>query len=254
MLAQISVVIITKNAANTLRETLVSTQNFSEVVVYHNGSSEDTTLKILKEFSNISLYQGEFIGFGPTKNRAVGLAKNDWVLSLDSDEVVSNELQNFIEQWNPESTNVVGLIRRDNYMMGQLINKGGWGNDWLVRLFNRTSHCFNNNAVHESVLVYAHSLKQKITGSIEHNAVQHLGQFLVKIDRYTEIRRQTMTKTYTPALIVLRSLFAFVKSYVIKGGFACGWRGLVIGWSEANGVFYKYMKIYADQNSGNKLE
>jgi glycosyltransferase involved in cell wall biosynthesis len=251
MLDQISVVIITKNAEETLRDTLVSTQNFSEVVVYDNGS-EDATLEILKEFPNVSLHQGKFMGFGPTKSHAVGLAKHDWVLSLDADEVVSAPLNSFIRDWIPENTNVVGVVRRDNYMMGQLVDKGGWGSDWLVRVFHRGTHQFNDNAVHESVPLHSGSLEQKIACPIEHNAVQHLGQFLVKIDRYTEIRRQTMTKTYHPAFIVLRSLFTFFKSYIIKRGAACGWRGLVIAWNEANGVFYKYMKIYADQNGGKR--
>ncbi|MBT8131123.1 MAG: glycosyltransferase family 2 protein, partial [Gammaproteobacteria bacterium] len=89
---------------------------------------------------------------------------------------------------------------------------------------------------------------EKIPFPIRHNAVQHLGQFLIKIDRYSEIRRQTRTRTFHPSVIVLRSFYAFFKSYVIKGGFLAGWRGLVIAWNECNGVFFKYMKIYADQN------
>ena len=83
---------------------------------------------------------------------------------------------------------------------------------------------------------------------IRHNAVQHLGQFLQKIDRYSEIRRQTSSKTLHPAAIVFRSFFAFFRSYFIRGGMLAGWRGLVIAWNQSNGVFYKYMKIYADRN------
>lgn len=78
--------------------------------------------------------------------------------------------------------------------------------------------------------------------------MQNIGQFLIKIDRYSEIRRQTRKKTFHPFVIVLRSLFAFFRSYVLKGGFLAGWRGLVIAWSESNGVFYKYMMVYADRH------
>ncbi|NNF66379.1 MAG: hypothetical protein HKM98_02615 [Gammaproteobacteria bacterium] len=148
----------------------------------------------------------------------------------------------------PGSSNSVGVIRRDNYLMGKLVDKGGWGADWLVRLFNRKNHRFNDNAVHESVPTTGASNLEKIPFPIRHNAVQHLGQFLIKIDRYSEIRRQTRTRTFHPSVIVLRSLYAFFKSYVIKGGFLAGWRGLGIAWNECNGVFFKYMKIYADQN------
>ena len=248
MLDQISVVIITRDAAATLDETLASASGFGEIVVYDNGS-DDATLDIARSYDNVALHQGEFLGFGPTKNHAVSLAKNDWVLSLDADEVVSPELEQYLRGWSPESDAVVGVIRRDNYMMGKLVDKGGWGADWLVRLFNRTVHSFNDNAVHEFVPTTASSVEQRIGRPIRHNAVQHLGQFLQKIDKYSEIRRQTRNKTYSPAIIFLRSMFAFFRSYILKGGIFAGWRGLVIAWNDSNGVFYKYMKVYADRHS-----
>ncbi|MBT8132508.1 MAG: glycosyltransferase, partial [Gammaproteobacteria bacterium] len=123
MLDQISVVIITRNAAATLADTLESTSSFSEVLVYDNGS-EDATLQIAKTHENVSLHQGQFTGFGPTKNHAVSLARHDWVLSLDADEVLSTELIDFLGQWVPGSSNSVGVIRRDNYLMGKLVDKG----------------------------------------------------------------------------------------------------------------------------------
>lgn len=247
MLDQISVVIITRDAAATLADTLKSTRGFGEVVVYDNGSN-DATIEIAQAHENVSLHQGNFMGFGPTKNHAVSLAKNDWVLSLDADEAISSELRQFLERWVPESSDCVGLIRRDNYLMGKLVDKGGWGADWLVRLFNRKEHLFNDNAVHESVQLSATTVQERIPLPIRHNAVQHLGQFLEKIDKYSEIRRQTSSKTLHPAAIVFRSFFAFFRSYFIQGGMLAGWRGLVIAWNESNGVFYKYMKIYADRN------
>ena len=247
MLDQISVVIITKNAANTLAETLQSTRNFNEVVIFDNGSS-DATADIASAFDNVSLHQGEFIGFGPTKEHAVSLARHDWVLSLDADETVSAELEQFLRSWKPVDENCVGIIRRDNYLMGKLVDKGGWGADHLVRLFNRKTHHFNDKAVHESVPLTKWSNPERMPYPIRHNAVQHLGQFLIKIDRYSEIHREIGTKTFHPALITLRSLHAFIRSYVFKGGMFAGWRGLVIAWNEANGVFYKYIKVYADQH------
>jgi glycosyltransferase involved in cell wall biosynthesis len=248
MLDQISVVIITRNAAVTLDKTLESVSDFGEVVVYDNGS-DDATIDIARSHANVALHEGEFFGFGPTKNHAVSLASNDWVLSLDADEEVSPELARYLESWTPGSDKAVGVIRRDNYMMGKLVDKGGWGADWLVRLFNRNAHRFNENAVHEYVPTSANSVREKIPHPIVHNAVQHLGQFLQKIDKYSEIRRETSDKTYSPAIIVLRSFFAFFRSYILKGGFLAGWRGLVIAWNTSNGVFYKYMKIYADRAS-----
>lgn len=247
MLDQISVVIITRNAADTLADTLASTSNFSEVVVYDNGS-DDATLEIAKSHENVSLHRGKFLGFGPTKNHAITLASNNWVLSLDADERISIELARFLESWKPANEHVVGVIRRDNYFMDRLVSKGGWGDDWLVRLFNRNTHRFNDNAVHESVPLTPQSHAKKLPDPIRHDAVRRVGDFLVKIDRYSEIHRQTSSKTFQPAVIVLRCMAAFIKSYIFKGGLFAGWRGLVIAWNESNGVFFKYIKVYADQN------
>ena len=93
--------------------------------------------------------------------------------------------------------------------------------------------------MHESVQLSAVSVQERIPSPIRHNAIQHLGQFLEKIDKYSEIRRQTSNKTMHPALIALRSFFAFFRSYIIRGGVLAGWRGLVIAWNDSNGVFFK---------------
>jgi glycosyltransferase involved in cell wall biosynthesis len=247
MIDHISVVIITRNAADTLAGTLASVSGFSEVVIYDNGS-DDATLEIAKAHANVSLHQGSFLGFGPTKNHAVTLASGDWVLSLDADEKVSAELARFLEDWKPADVHVVGIIRRDNYLMDRLVDKGGWGDDWLVRLFSRNTHRFNENAVHEFVPLTSHSRTEKLPYPIRHDAVRRVGDFLVKIDRYSEIHRQIGGRTFHPAVIVIRCLAAFAKSYVLKGGLFAGWRGLVIAWNESNSVFFKYLKVYADRN------
>ncbi|MDQ1243827.1 MAG: hypothetical protein QG565_167, partial [Campylobacterota bacterium] len=86
----ISCVIIVKNGASTIDATLASLTSFQDVLLYDNGST-DATLEIAKKYSNVTLFQGEFLGFGETKNLACSFAKNDWVLSLDADEVLSDE-------------------------------------------------------------------------------------------------------------------------------------------------------------------
>lgn len=250
MIEHVSAVIIVKNAEATIRETLDSLKAFQEVVLYDNGST-DNTLVIASEYPNVLIYEGRFVGFGKTKQAAVACASNDWVLSLDADEMVTPELSTFLETWlpNQDPTIAIKLLRR-NYLMGKYVKYAGWGGDWLVRLFNREAHNFNDNDVHESVALHDGSAVKKLPYPIDHNAVQHLGQFLVKVDRYTEINRQS-GKSYPPLIIFLKAMWRFFESFILKGGFLAGWRGLAISWSNANGVFYKYMKSYADKHKGN---
>ena len=146
----------------------------------------------------------------------------------------------------PDSDCIAGFVLRKNLFMGRYVKHGGWGNDWLLRIFNRTTHQFNDAPVHESVIKTKQSIEHKLPYPIEHDAVQDYGQFLIKVNRYSEIRRKQGNKTFHPGFITLRSLFAFFRSYVMYAGILDGWRGLDIAWNEANGVFYKYMKIYVD--------
>ena len=89
----ISAVVLAKNNEKTIENTLNSLKEFDDVVVYDNGST-DETLNIVKKFSNVNLVKGEFKGFGWSKNNASSFAKNDWILIIDSDEVVDIELLN----------------------------------------------------------------------------------------------------------------------------------------------------------------
>ena len=158
MIEQVSVVIIVKNGAATLHETLSSLASFKEVILYDTGST-DKSLNIAGNFSNIVVHHGEFIGFGETKQLAVQCASNDWVLSLDADESATPELVGYLRRWDvtqPET--VAGIMPRYNFLMGKRVKYGGWGGDRLVRLFNRKAHNFNDNAVHESIAL-GHSSK-----------------------------------------------------------------------------------------------
>lgn len=241
----ISAVIITRNAGPSFEQTLASLLDFDEVVVYDNGST-DATLAIAERHPNVRLFQGEFLGFGPTKRHAVSLASHDWVLSLDADERPTPALIASLASWdcNPER-DAAAHIQRRNLLLGKEVHHSGWGKDWLVRLFNRRFCNFNDAMVHESVLVGTNTEVARVNGAIMHDAVTDLSQFLEKVNRYSTIRAENSRRSLSPVLIVTKSLFAFFRTYILRLGFLDGWRGLVIAFSNANGVFWKYMKAYA---------
>ena len=91
MIENISAVIITKNSSDTIKLTLESLKSFKEIIIFDSGSIDDT-IEIVSNYPNVSVFQGEFIGFGATKNHAINLATNNWIFSIDSDESLSNEL------------------------------------------------------------------------------------------------------------------------------------------------------------------
>jgi glycosyltransferase involved in cell wall biosynthesis len=241
----LSAVLITRDAEATLAATLETLSEFPEVIVYDNGST-DRTVEVARGFPNVNVHEGEFMGFGPTKNHAASLAANDWVFSIDSDERLTPELMDSITGADLSNENVVYGVHRLNFLRGKEIRYSGWRNDWLLRVYNRNAAGLSDVAVHENVLPPAGGKVVRLNGYLLHDAVREIGDFLVKARRYAELRRRESLPVYSPAAIFFRSLWAFIRTYFLRLGVLDGWRGLVISVGEANGVFFKYMMTYAD--------
>jgi len=238
----ISVVIIAKNAEATIEETLQSLISFKDVILYLNNST-DKTEEITKKYANLTVVQGDFLGFGPTKNQAVSYAENEWILSLDSDEVVLDALLEELKVLTLENKKEVFVLKRDNYFLGKEVKYSGWGKDKLTRLYNKTYHQFNQNMVHEFVVLKEDTVKTELQNSFKHNAVQNINQFLQKVIKYSDLAAKDK-KTCHFLMVVLKAQFAFFKTYVIQLGFLDGWRGFVIAISNFNGKFFRYTKRY----------
>lgn len=247
-LADIAAVVIVRDAGRTLGETLASLAELSEIVVYDNGSSDDSR-EIAAAHPNVRLLEGGFEGFGPTKNRAAALAERDWVLSIDADERAGPGLVDELAELALDDPRALYLIERHNYFMGRRVRHGGWGNNWLPRLYHREYHAYNDAAVHERVVPRADARRVRLSSPLLHRAVEDLGDFLRKTDRYSSLRAESEKRTLPAPAIYARALWAFFRTYFLRLGLLDGWRGLVIAWSNANGVFFKYMKALARERA-----
>lgn len=239
----ISVVIIIKNAENTIYDVLKSLSKFSNVVVYDNGST-DKTLDVIESFNNVNLILGEFHGFGPTKKLAATFAKNDWILSLDSDEVISKELLKNLEKINLDD-NFLYQIRRRNYYKEYKIKYCGWGEEVIPRLYNRNKTNYNDSLVHEKVLM--NNLRiLTLNGELKHYPYFSISQFIQKADSYSSMYAEENKgiKSSNPLKAYFNAIYSFIKTYFFKRGFMDGYIGLVISFSHMTTNFYKYIKLY----------
>ncbi|MCK9467712.1 MAG: glycosyltransferase family 2 protein, partial [Candidatus Absconditabacterales bacterium] len=217
-------------------------------IILDNGS-EDNTLQIAEEFSNVKIFKDKFIGFGPLKNKAASYAQNDWIFNVDSDEIVEKILIEKIQDLNNVEKDTVFYMNRANYLLGEKVKFSGWNKDKIYRMYNKKHTSFKNVMVHESIILENSKIK-KIDGNIKHYAVYEITQFLDKIKRYSALERENLKKR-TLLGIFLRSIFAFIKTYIFQFGFLDGWRGLLIAVSNFNGVFYKYIiKTYSLSKKG----
>ncbi|HAB98360.1 MAG TPA: glycosyl transferase, partial [Parachlamydiales bacterium] len=147
--SMISVCILTKNSSATLEKTLASLSLFAEVVILDNGSTDDT-LKIARTFPHVTIYEERFHGFGPLRNLAAKKASHDWILALDSDEVLSAALQKEIKGLSLERGRIYSLSRH-NFYQDKRIKGCGWDRDRVLRLYLRGDTQYSDAPVHEAI-------------------------------------------------------------------------------------------------------
>lgn len=240
---QISVTVLTKNSQKYLKEVLSSLTQFDEVVLYDTGSKDDT-MSIAREFKNVKIFEAPFEGFGPTHNKATNVCTNDWVLSIDSDEVVSPEMAQEILNTNLKN-NCVYSFPRNNYFNGKWIKWCGWYPDKQYRLYNRKCTKFTDAQVHESIIVDGQDVVD-MKNPIIHYSYASISDFLVKMQFYSELfaNQNVGKKSSSLGKALLHSYFTFFKNYILKRGFLGGYEGFVISKYNADTAYYKYLKLY----------
>lgn len=246
VLNKISAVILTKNSQKHIKKVLEALTKLDEVVIVDNHST-DKTLSIAKEFKNVKLYQEGFIGFGPLKKKAISYASNEWVLSIDSDEVVSAELVDEILNLKLDEACWYSF-EFSNYYGGKHIKCCGWYPDRHIRLFCKKSATFDEAYVHENLTPLGEKdLKEiKLTSKITHYSYSNLSDFLIKMERYSTLFaiENRGKKSSSPLKALGRGVFTFFKNYILQRGFLCGYEGFVISCYNAQTTFWKYMKLY----------
>ncbi|WP_233704048.1 glycosyltransferase family 2 protein [Helicobacter mesocricetorum] len=251
---KISAVILTKNSQRLLKEVLQSLSKIDEIVILDNGS-EDATLEIAKRFSNVSIYHHDFIGFGAMKKLGSKLAKNDWILSIDSDEIASRELIDELLEKKLEEDFCYSYDVK-NYFNHRHIKSCGWYPDRFCGIYHRHKANFDDSAVHEKIISLSHKPLKVIPlqGHISHYPYQNTSEFLAKMQKYTTLYAQDFAgkKQSSPLKACIHSLWCFFKNYLLQKGFLEGYEGFVIASYNAQSAFWKYIKLYEANKERNE--
>jgi glycosyltransferase involved in cell wall biosynthesis len=242
---KLSVIIITKNEASNIQACLDSVSFANEWIVVDSGST-DATVAVARAAGATVIETEDWPGFGPQKARALAAATGDWVLSLDADERITPELAREIEQTIQEQGTVEAYeISRSSWYCGRFIRHSGWTPDYVTRLFKRNSAKFSNDVVHERLIVNGRT--RKLKASMLHYSFRDFSQVLRKIDNYSTLSAQqahAKGKRAGVGKAVLHGLWAFIRTYFLKLGFLDGPHGLALAISNAEGSYYRYLKIW----------
>lgn len=222
---KISVVIITGNEENNIKDCLESVTWADEVIVVDSDST-DETVKIAKEYTE-KVFIHKWKGYSAQKTYALTLAKNDWILSLDADERVSADLSKEILETDLTKHNGF-FIKRDNFFLGKLIRGCGWGNDMQLRLFKKSETKLSERIVHEKFIV--NGSISKLANSFSHYSYQNLKDAFIKINSYStlEANEKAETKTVNLFTLFFSPPVYFFHHFILRKGFLDGIYGIII--------------------------
>ena len=191
-----------------------------------------------------------WLGYGPQKQFAVQQASFDWVLCLDTDEYVSDQLKTSIQAELGSPRARVFAIARCNRFLGRWLRHGEGYPDWSVRLFHRAAADWSDDAVHEKVI--AGEPVARLQGDLLHDSAETLERYLDKQNLYTTLQAERMHKqgcTVTPFQLLLSPVARFIKLYLFRLGFLDGLPGLIHVCIGCMNSFTKYAKVLALQKA-----
>lgn len=246
-LQEITAIIIVKNAQNTLAECLSSLKEFGEIILLDNESTDETLIiakTFQKSFPALRIESSPFIGFGALKNKALSYASKEWIFNIDADEVLEFDALKELENLKPQKHQILYLPRKNLYRR-EWVKACGWHPDFVGRIFHKTFTKFNENLVHESLILPPQTQKIYLQNGLRHYAYEGIYELLEKCQRYSQLyAQQNLAKKSSMAKAVMRGGFKFVRDYFFKKGVFYGYRGFVIAFCNALGVFFKYAKLY----------
>jgi len=215
-----------------------------EIIIVDN-SSTDNTVALCRQFTNNITITEDWPGFGLQKSRALDKATGDWVLSIDADERITDELQKEILTAIKLNKYSSYQIPRQSQYCGRWIKHSGWSPDYVLRLFQRDSAKFSDDLVHEKVEFKGTDMAT-LKNPILHYTYDSLEEVLEKINLYSTanaLKSKQKGKKSSLSKAILHGLWAFFRTYVIRAGFLDGREGFILSISNAEGTYYHYLKL-----------
>jgi len=240
---KISATIITYNEERNITRALESLRCADEIIVVDSGSS-DRTVELAGKLG-ARVVDSAWLGYAKQKNFAAEQASNDWILSLDADESLSEALE--AEIWrlkkNGPQFDAYTMPQLAQYL-GKWIHHSGWYPDRKVRLYNRKKADWVGDYVHESVVVKGSV--GHLDANLLHFTCDSLSEHMKTMDRYTTLAAEQLVasgRTVSWGRLIFEPAWTFFRTYFVKLGFLDGVEGLAIANMAALYNFLKYAKV-----------
>ena len=251
----LSVIIAARNEGHQIAACVGSVSFADEILVLDSGSTDDTVAKARE--AGATVRTTDWPGYGPQQQRGIGLAKCDWVLSLDADEVVTESLQREIlaaisGRASGTASGAASGAKFDGYRLprhssfcGTFIEHSGWRPDYTLRLVRRDKAGFTDHFLHAHMTVAG--TVSDLKSAIVHYSYKDLDDVLEKLNRYSRGAArdlQTRGGSSTLGKAVLKGFWSFIRTYFLRQGFRDGRMGLALAIYNSHTTYYKYLRLW----------
>ncbi len=249
----LSVVILTKNEEENIRECLESVKWANEIVVV-DDCSQDKTVAISREYTD-NIHERKLIDFGAQRQFAMDRASGEWILFLDADERIPEALQKeILEAIEPPAPYDGFFIGKKVFFLGKEIKYCGWSFP-VLKLFKKEKAKCDLKKVHESILVCGKI--GRLNNVYLHYSYKSISQYVLKMDRYSDLDVLELFQQglkITPANIIwywfFKPMIAFLRKFILKRGFLDAREGFLISVFTGFVVFLHYTKVWELQRKG----
>lgn len=244
MAVPVTATVITLNEAANLRAALESLSWADEIIVV-DSQSTDSTVAIAREFTD-QVFVREWPGYVEQKNFAAAQASHDWIFSLDADERVTPALAGEITALATNAPAAPGYrVPRVTFHLGRWIRSTDWYPDYQLRFYDRRRARWTGRLVHESVKADGPVID--LRGELQHYAYRDLAHHVQTMDRYTSLAARQMFADGRRAGwfdLAVHPPAAFLRNYLLRGGFRDGVPGLIVSAMNARYVGLKFAKLW----------
>ena len=243
-MSKISACIISFNEEKKIEDCLKSLQGVADEIIVVDSLSTDHTKQIVAKYTD-KIFDQKFLGHVEQKNLAVSKASHDWILSLDCDERLTDELKESILAVKDklENADAYRMARKTFYVYRWLNHC--WYPDFKVRLFNKNTARWGGINPHDRIETEGDNIFT-LKGDIQHYSFNSISEHIRTIDNFTEIGAQEIIKRGKRVNLLspwTHGLWTFIKLYIFKRGFMDGYAGLVVSVLSGMHAYVKYIKV-----------
>jgi glycosyltransferase involved in cell wall biosynthesis len=243
---KLSAVIITYNEEKNIGRCIDSVKDIVDEILILDSNSTDQTAAI-SESKGAIVIKEPFLGHIQMKNRAVELAANNYILSLDADEALDTKLTRSIQKVKENFSNTAYQMNRCTNYCGQFIKHGSWYPDKKIRLFDRRYSKWGGINPHDKIVLAENASVKYLSGDILHYSYYTIAEHVAQNNKFSTISAESLFesgKKTSLFKIIFNPAWAFFQGFILRRGFLDGMFGFVIAVQVAHLTFLKHIKLH----------